>query len=146
MGSMPCEEYFPCAMELEQMEKDDPEMFETYQELMCHFYICMAIHNTRENANGIKVWADYLFLILDGAPEDVQFSIFEEDIRQKMVSSAHEDILEEDERIYEKGDRFRSFNHQVKHPMSRKALLAGFLSVWLKKCVVPSPLHDGILS
>ena len=28
----------------------------------------------------------------------------------------------------------------------RKALLAGFLSVWLKKCVAPSPSHDGILS
>ena len=31
MGSKPYEEYFPCTMELEQMEKDDPEMFETYQ-------------------------------------------------------------------------------------------------------------------
>ena len=38
MGSMPYEEYFPCTIELEQMEKDDPEIFE-YQELMCHFYM-----------------------------------------------------------------------------------------------------------
>jgi len=30
--------------------------------------------------------------------------------------------------------------------MSQKALLAGFLSVWLKKCVVLSPLYEGILS
>jgi len=30
--------------------------------------------------------------------------------------------------------------------MFRKALLAGFLSVWLKKCVVSSPPHNGILS
>jgi len=30
--------------------------------------------------------------------------------------------------------------------MSQKALLAGFLSVWLKKCVVPSSSHDRILS
>jgi len=30
MGSMPYEEYFPCTMELEQMEKDNTEMFATY--------------------------------------------------------------------------------------------------------------------
>ena len=113
---------------------------------MYHFYICMDIHNTCENADGIKVWADYLFSILDGVPEDVQFSIPEEDIRQKMVSSAHEDIvLEEDDGIYERGDRFKSFHHQAKYPMSQKTLLAGFLSVWLKKCVVSSPPHDEIL-
>ena len=45
MGSMSYEEYFPCMMELEQMEKDNPELFTTYQELMCHFYICMNVHN-----------------------------------------------------------------------------------------------------
>jgi len=31
-------------------------------------------------------------------------------------------------------------------PISRKVILAGFLSVWLKKCIVPSPPHDKILS
>ena len=125
------------------MEKDDPEMLKTF---VCHFYICMDIHNTRENANEIKVWADYLFLVLDGAPEDVQFPI-SDDNPQKMISSTHEDVfLEEDNGIHEKGDKFKSFHRQAKHPMSRKALLAGFLSVWVKKCVVPSPSHDGILS
>ena len=38
MSLMPYEEYFPYTMELEQMEKDDPEMFEIYRELMYHFY------------------------------------------------------------------------------------------------------------
>ena len=55
------------------MEKDNPEMFETYRELICHFYICMDVHNAQGNANGMKVWADYLFSVLDDAPEDVQF-------------------------------------------------------------------------
>ena len=41
MGLMPYEENLPCTMELEHMEKDDPEMFKMYRELMCHFYICM---------------------------------------------------------------------------------------------------------
>ena len=39
----------------------------------------------------------------------------------------------------------RSFHHQARRPISRKALLAGFLSVWLKRCVVPSPSSDAIL-
>ena len=51
-------------------------------------------------------------------------------------------VLEEDDGIYEKGDILRSFHHQARRPMSRKALLAGFLSVWLKRCVVPSPSSD----
>ena len=71
MGSMSYEEYFPYTIELEQMEKDEPGMFEIYRELMCHFCICMDVHNTHGNANGIKVWVDYLFPVLDSAPEDV---------------------------------------------------------------------------
>ena len=35
-------------------------------------------------------------------------------------------VLEEDDGIYEKGDILRSFHHQARQPMSRKALLAGF--------------------
>jgi len=90
----------------------------------------MDIYNTRGNANGIKVWADYLFLVLDGAPENIQFSIPDDDINQKMISSAHEDVvLEEEDGSYEKSDRFKSFHRQAKHPIPRKALLAGFLLV-----------------
>ena len=55
IGSMSYEKYFPCIIELEQIEKDDPKMFEIYRELMCHFCICMDVHNTHGNANGIKV-------------------------------------------------------------------------------------------
>ena len=54
-------------------------------------------------------------------------------------------ILEEDKGIYEKGDTFKSFHHQARQLISRKALLAGFLSVWLKRFVVPSPPLDAIL-
>ena len=36
--------YFPCAVELEQLDKQDPTLFETYRELMCHFYICLDIY------------------------------------------------------------------------------------------------------
>ena len=39
MGSLPYEEYFPCEAELALLEKQEPTLFETYKELMCHFYI-----------------------------------------------------------------------------------------------------------
>jgi len=54
-------------------------------------------------------------------------------------------ILEEDDGPYKKGDIFQSFHHQARRPMSQKALLADFLSVWLKRYVVPSPSNDVIL-
>ena len=46
---------------------------------------------------------------------------------------------------YEKGDILRSFHHQARRSISQKALLPDFLSVWLKRCVVPSPSNDVIL-
>jgi len=86
--------------------------------------------------NRLKVWADYLFLILKDAPEENQFPVAEEDIAQVMASNEHGDVaLEEDDKIYEKGDKFKSFHCQANQTMSQKALRVGFLSVWLKKCV-----------
>ena len=62
-----------------------------------------------------------------------------------MISTIHIEDDEEDDSPYEKGDILRSFHHQARQPMSRKALLAGFLSVWLMRCVMPSPSGDIIL-
>jgi len=57
----------------------------------------------------------------------------------------HKDVVfEEEDGIYEKGDTFKSFHHQAHQPISQKALLVGFLSVWLKRCAVLSPLHNAI--
>ena len=94
----------------------------------------------------MKTWQDYLFFILDDVLKEVQFPISAEDIARVMATSGQGDVvLDEDDDIYEKSDRFKSFHHQTNQPMPRKVLV-GFLSVWLKKCVVPSPSHDGILS
>jgi len=58
----------------------------------------------------------------------------------------HRDILlEEDDGIYEKGGTFKSFHHHARQTIFRKALWAGFLSVWLKRCLVLSPRYDAIL-
>jgi len=140
MGSLPYEEYFPCEAELALLEKKSA-LFETYQELMCHFYICLDVHGgCKGSSNSLKSWADYLFPSLENAPEEARFGVVEEDIFRMMRKHDHGDVvLEEDDGIYKKGDFLKSFHHQGRQPISWKALLADFLSVWLKRCVVSSP-------
>jgi len=79
--------------------------------------------------NGLKSWANYLFPTLEGALDEIQLLVAENDITRKIASTRHGDVLYEDDRIYEKGNEFKSFHHHASQPMSRKALLAGFLSV-----------------
>ena len=55
MGSLPYKEYFPCEAELALLEKHESALFETYQELMCHFYICSDMHgNYKGGLNSSK--------------------------------------------------------------------------------------------
>ena len=147
MGSLSYKEFFPCEAELALLEKQEPALFETYRELMCHFYICLDVHDGfKGNSNRLKSRAEYLFLTLEKAPKEARFGVVE-DILQMMKEHDQGDILlEEDEGIYEKGDTFKSFHHQARQLVSQKVLLAGFMSVWLKRYVVPSPPHDVILS
>jgi len=82
---------------------------------MSDFYICLDAHNARGNVSRLKVWADYVIPILKDALEENQFPVAKEDIAWVMASSGHDDvILGEDDRIYEKGDKFKSFLHQAK--------------------------------
>ena len=122
-------------------------MFETYRELMCHFYICLDMHGSYKGSlNSLKSWADYLFFTLEKAPEEARFGVVKEDILRMMREHDHADaVLKEDNGIYEKGDILKSFHHQTHQLTSQKALLAGFLSVWLKRCVILSPSNDAIL-
>ena len=71
-----------------------------------------------------------MFINLKNAPEEARFEVVEEDILRMMREHDHRYIvLEEDDGIYEKGDTLKSFHHQARQPISRKVLLAGFLSV-----------------
>ena len=101
MGSLPYEEYFLCEAELALLEKQEPDLFETYRELMCHFYICLDVHGRyKGSSNSLKSWVDYLFPTLEKAPEEARFGVVEEDILRMMRE--HRDIvLEEDDSIYE---------------------------------------------
>jgi len=56
-------------------------LFETYRELMCHFYICLDVHGGfKGNSNRLKSWANYLFSTLEKAPKEARLEVVEEDI------------------------------------------------------------------
>jgi len=139
-GSLPYEEYFPCEAELALLEKQEPALIETYRELICHLHICSSIHGgNRGSSCSLKNWGSYLFPDMENAPVAAHCGVADGDIFELMEMCLQRDVVvTEDDGPYEKGDVLRSFHHQARQHMSRSALLAGFLTVWLKKCVVPS--------
>ena len=40
MGDAPYEVYVPTSEELHLLKKEDPQVYETYWEVLCHFHIC----------------------------------------------------------------------------------------------------------
>ena len=114
---------------------------------MCHFQICLDLSDGCNNVNGMKTWADYLFPCLDGSPEEISFVDIDEEVKTRMKNNGYGNfILEEDIGPYEPGELFKSYHHQDWLPLSRQAILAGYLSLWLKRCIIPSPPRDGISS
>ena len=114
---------------------------------MCHLHICSSMHGSHKGAScSLKNWGNYLFPNLEDAPEAAHCGVADEDIFRRMQEHSQGDIiLKEDDGIYEKGDILRSFHHQARRPMSWKALLAGFFTVWLKRCMVPSSPGDSFI-
>ena len=105
-------------------------LYKTYLELMCHFQICLDLSDNRNNVNGLKTWADYLFPHLDSSHEEIGFVAIDEEVKIQMKDSRYRDfILKEDIRPYEPGELFKSYHHQARQPLSCQALLAGYLSV-----------------
>ena len=62
-------------------------------------------------------------------------------------SIASEELYSTDsnEDIFKPDTLFESFHRQGQTPISNKALLEGFLMLWLKKCVVPTLPHKAIM-
>ena len=49
-------------------------------------------------------------------------------------------------KILRPGTVFESFHYQAKTHISNRALLAGFLMLWLKRCIVPTLCHEVIVA
>ena len=52
MGDLPYEKYIPSTEELHLLKKNDPQVYETHWEVLCHFHICA--HATGWRSEGVK--------------------------------------------------------------------------------------------
>ena len=103
------------------MEKDELALDETYQELMCHYYICLDLHPSRGNVISLKPWVEYLFPVMDGPIGNIQVPVSERKIAKTMRTENHKDvILEEDDGEYERGNVFLSLPIRIQDRSHRK--------------------------
>jgi len=148
-GDMPYEEYVPTAVELRHVKEEFPLIYETYWEVLCHFHICGQITKWRSQGVTYLSWASYLFnnvntkdhLITRLAPSS------DREIEDR-IDQAPEKFYttESNEDGFDPDLVFESFHHQARTPISDRALLAGFLMLWLKRCVVPTLPHEVIVA
>jgi hypothetical protein len=146
MGEVPYEEYVPGAEELQIIRRDGAELYETYWELLCHFHICL--HLTGARSGGVKqaCWANYLFPGVEDKRSPIgRLKVATNDeIEERISQTVGFYTTESAEDAFKADTTFESFHHQARTPISDRALLAGFLMLWLKKCVVPTLPHEAI--
>jgi len=69
----------------------------------------------------------------------------DEEIAERIKASVDSYTTESNEDTSKPDMIFESFHHQARIPISNRALLAGFLILWLKRCVVPTLPHEVIV-
>ena len=68
------------------------------------------------------------------------------EIKERIGASTSLYTTEPNKDTFRPGTVFKSFHYQAKTPISKRALLAGFLMLWLKRCIVPTHLHEVIVA
>ena len=92
-------------------------------------YLLQYAWGNKGTSCSLKSWGDYLFPDMEKAPEAAHCGVADEDIFDRIQKHSQGDlVVKEDDGPYEQGDVLRSFHHQARRPMSRKALIAGFLT------------------
>jgi len=70
----------------------------------------------------------------------------DEEIAERINVSTSSYTTESNEDAFRPDTVFESFHHQARVPISDQALLAGFLMLWLKRCMVPTLPHEVIIT
>jgi len=148
MGDAPYEEYVPTFEELHLLKKEDPQVYETYWEVLYHFHICGQISSWRNRGVKQMPWASYLFNGINekDSPVTSLAPCTDEKIAERIDASVSSYTTESNEDTFRPDTVFESFHHQAQVPISDRALLAGFLMLWLKRCVVPTLPHEVIVA
>lgn len=140
----PYEECFYMSSEIEK--KANAKSFSIYWELHCHFYICMDQEGRRKGGFSFTKWANYLIsLDMGNSKRRKENSLDKVDERFQKLERARTYITTQPEGGFDAKITFQIYHYQAVTPMSKEALLAGFLMIWLKKCVVPSHPHEVVL-
>ena len=94
---------------------------------------------------GYLSWASYLFPNLRGTDALMLLPTRTvQEVERGLSEAKRFWISDSEEGGFPHGTRFFSYQYWATKPMSNHALLAGFLMLWLKRCVIPSPPHDAI--
>jgi len=93
-------------------------------------------------------WANYLFQGLGEKSSLVSqlAASTDAEIATRISKSVTSYTTESNEDTFKPDTVFDSFHHQTKTPISDKALLAGFLMLWLKRCIVRILPHEVIIT
>ena len=73
-------------------------------------------------------------------------SCTDEEITERINAFTSSYTTESNEDTFRPDTVFESFHHQARVPIYDRALLAGFLMLWLKRCVVPALPHEVIVA
>src|SRR4051812_19597639 len=86
-GEFPYEEHVPPSAELELLKIQDPELYSTYWEILCHFFICG--ESTSRGRGGVvfSTWAEYLFPEI-GADQVQELTVLSELEARRLASQS----------------------------------------------------------
>ena len=138
MRDAPYEEYVPTSDELHLLRKEDPQLCETYWE----------ISSWRNRGVKQMSWASYLFNGINekDSPVTSPAPCTDEEITERINASTSSYTTESNEDTFKPDMVFESFHHQGRILISDRALLAGFLMLWLKRCMVITLPHEVIIA
>ena len=93
-------------------------------------------------------WASYLFNDINEKSNPVTSlaPCTDEEIVERISASTSSYTTESNEDTFKLDTVFESFHYKARIPISDRALLVGFLMLWLKRCVVPTLPHEVIVA
>jgi len=91
-------------------------------------------------------WVSYLFNGINEKDSPVTSLVpcTDEEIAERINASTRSYTTESNQNTFKPDMVFECFHHQARIPISNRALLAGFLMLWMKRCVVPTLPHEVI--
>ncbi|ONK73232.1 uncharacterized protein A4U43_C04F28720 [Asparagus officinalis] len=144
MGNMVYQEYFPSNWELHQLKSATPNCYDTLWDLTYHYHVALAgvkpLSKKTKPQISLKKFADYLFRNLESNSGEVICELrpltpseINELIKKSSAQSYTTASIEDD---FPAGTKFQTFLWHAMQPIPPMTLLAGYLTIWLKKYVV----------